>query len=172
MTSFRKAARPHPLWSLAVIIFMTAPISSTATSLILVSVPFLFQFLYHYSFSFCSIPLSVSVPLFFQFLFHSSQFLYHSSFNFCFNPLSINCCHSSFNQLLPFIIHLSIFVPVLAVTFRPDGSQVAVSSLDAQITFWDTSRYIHVHVCSCNVIWTIWVCSIVDSSQLLNSLSP
>ena len=29
---------------------------------------------------------------------------------------------------------------VLAVSFRPDGKQLAVSSLDAQITFWDVQN--------------------------------
>lgn len=33
--------------------------------------------------------------------------------------------------------HITLLHDALAVSFRPDGKQVAVSSLDAQITFWD-----------------------------------
>ena len=33
-----------------------------------------------------------------------------------------------------------LFPLVLALTFRPDGVQLAVASLDAQITFWDIAR--------------------------------
>ena len=32
------------------------------------------------------------------------------------------------------------FSVVLAVVFRPDGAQLAVSGLDAQITFWDVRK--------------------------------
>lgn len=34
--------------------------------------------------------------------------------------------------------------PVLAVAFRPDGHQLAVATLDAQITFWDPINSVQV----------------------------
>ena len=33
-------------------------------------------------------------------------------------------------------------ISVLAVVFRPDGDEIAVSTLDAQITFWNTQSVV------------------------------
>jgi periodic tryptophan protein 2 len=32
---------------------------------------------------------------------------------------------------------IKFIIPVLAVAFRPDGGELAVSTLNAQITFWE-----------------------------------
>ena len=37
-------------------------------------------------------------------------------------------------------VKLSVFSLVVTLVFRPDGAQLAVSSLDGQISFWDVSR--------------------------------
>ena len=37
-----------------------------------------------------------------------------------------------------------VFAVVVAVAFRPDGREVAVSTLDGQITFWDVRSAVQV----------------------------
>ena len=144
-----------------------------------VSVPFLFQFLFHSSFSFYTIILSVSVPFLFQFLYHYSFSFYSIPLSFCtvllsisvsilFQltaaiPLLINCYHSSFN-----FNFCSSSSSHFQTRWFP-GCSVQSGCPDNILGY---QQVYTCTVCSCNVIWTIWVCSIVDSSQLLNSLSP
>ena len=37
---------------------------------------------------------------------------------------------------------MCIFISVLSVVFRPDGDEIAVSTLDAQITFWNIQNVV------------------------------
>jgi WD40 repeat protein len=50
---------------------------------------------------------------------------------------------------------------VLALTFRPDGVQLAVASLDAQITFWDIAR---------RVLFLLRVCTVTPKFHVYTVL--
>ena len=43
----------------------------------------------------------------------------------------------NYYQLYQACIHLTFCSVVLCLTFRPDGEELAVASLDGQITFWN-----------------------------------
>lgn len=47
---------------------------------------------------------------------------------------------------MTYIVHQMIHgFSVLAVRFRPDGNELAVSTLDSQISFWDPANVVQTH---------------------------